>query len=777
MATPNSKEIKERSKEKEDDGEGLYVKGRTDHRDSHQLRGKSRLKSREALLDWIMDLGGSNHMTPRFILELKRNLISLGTLEKEEYRKIEVGQNQGSDRLCSFKLIGSVSGGIIKRFKHKAFGKFKKWKQLVKNQAGWTNGLEERMNRTLMDTGHYLLIQSGLPKTFWAKVTCTFAYLINRSPSTTFEKMTPMEKWSGHPSDYRMLRIFGCVVYSYVKQGELEPRAVKCVFLGYLEGVKGYMLYRRDGFFEEEQDLGVSRSSNWVKAGSLEDISKIDASNQTFHAKEHFIQEKSNNLALCVKCVLHLTFMRRTLLKFKDSQHGIYSSSTALRRRNRRVPYDQRNNPPQNPRIVYPPILNISYFRNILDILQNYKPMDDEPMWAVVHVVAPTPGSTITILETANEFAIKGNHLTLVKGKQFDGRNKTDPHKHIYEFLGIYDMFKYRDTKNEVVCLMMFSLSLTGEAKTCDNEEDEPTPQPKIQNPKPVKETPLPKPCKLKIPYPQRLRKEKMEAQYGKFLDMIRSIQINVPFIDVLTGMPNYEKFLKELISNKHKIKQIFAAFLSDESLAMIQNKVPPKLEDPGSFLIPSENMLVKVGKFTFPVDFVILEMEEDSKVPLILGRPFLHIADAVIQVKQKQLNLGVGTKRMIFNIDSTMKHSYSNDVTYFSIDVIYEILKEYFDALLDKGSKILHSIDGTYLKEEISVEFDGFMAMTTDENFDSESDTEEPPFEKITIDTDYKIKTSLEEPPTDIELKSLLDNLEYVFLKEPSFVPVIISF
>ncbi|GJU54310.1 reverse transcriptase domain-containing protein [Tanacetum coccineum] len=176
-----------------------------------------------------------------------------------------------------------------------------------------------------------------------------------------------------------------------------------------------------------------------------------------------------------------------------------------------------------------------------------------------------------------------------------------------------------------------------------DDEDEEPTPQPKTLNLKPVKETPLPKPYKLKIMYPQRLRKEKMEAQYGKFLDMIRT--------------------------------QIFAAFLSNESSAMIQNKVPPKLGDPRSFLIPcnfnktfscnaladlgasinlipyslydklsletlkptkmsirladrsfqypvgiAENMLVEVGKFTFPADFVILKMEEDSKVPLILG-------------------------------------------------------------------------------------------------------------------------------------------------------------
>ncbi|GJR70788.1 reverse transcriptase domain-containing protein [Tanacetum coccineum] len=295
--------------------------------------------------------------------------------------------------------------------------------------------------------------------------------------------------------------------------------------------------------------------------------------------------------------------------------------------------------------------------------------------------------------------------------------------------------------------------------------------------------------------------------------------------------MPNYSKFLKELISNKHKIKQIFAAVLSDESSTILQNKVPPKLGDPGSFLIPcnfnktfscnalaglgasinlmpyslyaklslktlkptkmsvrladrsfqypvgvAKNMLVEVGKFTFPAEFVILKMEEDSKVPLILGRPFLHTANAVIRVKQKQLNLGVGTERMIFNIDSAIKHSYLNDDTCFSIDVIDDILEEYFNALLDEGSKILHSIEGTILEEEIFSEFDKFIAMTADENHDYESDTEEPPFKKITINTDYKIKTSLEEPPTDLELKPLPDNMAYVFLEEPSFLLVIIS-
>nr|GEV74826.1 reverse transcriptase domain-containing protein [Tanacetum cinerariifolium] len=190
-----------------------------------------------------------------------------------------------------------------------------------------------------------------------------------------------------------------------------------------------------------------------------------------------------------------------------------------------------------------------------------------------------------------------------------------------------------------------------------EDEDDEPTPQPKPKDPKPVKENPIPKPYKPKILYPQRLRKGKMEAQYGKFLDMIRVVRINVPLVDVLAGMPNYGKFLKELVSNKQKLEQILAAFLSDKSSALIQNKVPPKLRDPGSFLVP-------------------------------------------------------------FNFDKA-----------FSCDALDD-LEEDFDALLDEGSNIFYSIEGTILKEKLFAEFDEFMAMTADENSESESNTEEPPID-----------------------------------------------
>ena len=117
-----------------------------------------------------------------------------------------------------------------------------------------------------------------------------------------------------------------------------------------------------------------------------------------------------------------------------------------LRRRHKRVPFERRHEQPQQPKVTYPPVEDINLFRYFLRYLENPNPMDDEPMWAADRVVAPTPGPAITIPETANEFAIKGNHLTLVKGNQFNGRTKTDPHKHIHEFLRICDMFKYGET-------------------------------------------------------------------------------------------------------------------------------------------------------------------------------------------------------------------------------------------------------------------------------------------------------------------------------------------
>jgi ATP-binding cassette subfamily B (MDR/TAP) protein 1 len=67
--------------------------------------------------------------------------------------------------------------------------------------------------------------------------------LINRSSSIPLDKKTSIEVWSGAPTDYSQLRVFGCIPYAHVDNEKLEPRTVKCVFLGYGLGVKAYELW------------------------------------------------------------------------------------------------------------------------------------------------------------------------------------------------------------------------------------------------------------------------------------------------------------------------------------------------------------------------------------------------------------------------------------------------------------------------------------------------------------------------------------------------------
>ena len=98
------------------------------------------------------------------------------------------------------------------------------------------------MNRTLMDKVRCLLIHSRFPQSLWVETLMTACYLVNRSPSSGIDFKTPVEMWSGRTANYSDLKIFGCPAFAHVKQGKLEPRALKCVFLGYPEGVKGYRL-------------------------------------------------------------------------------------------------------------------------------------------------------------------------------------------------------------------------------------------------------------------------------------------------------------------------------------------------------------------------------------------------------------------------------------------------------------------------------------------------------------------------------------------------------
>ncbi|KAJ9189585.1 hypothetical protein P3X46_000859 [Hevea brasiliensis] len=86
-----------------------------------------------------------------------------------------------------------------------------------------------------------------------------------------------------------------------------------------------------------------------------------------------------------------------------------------------------------------------------------------------------------------------------------------------------------------------------------------------------------PEPYKPQLPFPQRFQKAKLDKQFGKFLEVLKKLYINVPFIDALSQMPSYAKFLKEILSNKRRLEDYETVALTEECSAILQRKLPPK--------------------------------------------------------------------------------------------------------------------------------------------------------------------------------------------------------
>ena len=202
------------------------------------------------------------------------------------------------------------------------------------------------------------------------------------------------------------------------------------------------------------------------------------------------------------------------------------------------------------------------------------------------------------------------------------------------------------------------------------------------------------------IPFPQRLQKAKKEEQFSKFLEIFKMIEINIPFADAITQMSNYAKFLKDILSKKKKIAEEGVVSLTATCSAVIQKSLPAKMNDLDSLTIPCtigkyefkqalcdsgasinliplsvvqrlslgeltpttitlqmadrsmaqpegvlEDVLVKVGKFIFPVDFVVMKMEEDTQVPLFL-RKTLSNWSCSDRCTEGELTLSVATPK-----------------------------------------------------------------------------------------------------------------------------------
>ncbi|GKC35272.1 reverse transcriptase domain-containing protein, partial [Tanacetum coccineum] len=157
---------------------------------------------------------------------------------------------------------------------------------------------------------------------------------------------------------------------------------------------------------------------------------------------------------------------------------------------------------------------------------------------------------------------------------------------------------------------------------------------------------------------------------------------------------------------------------LNENCLAMLLKKLPEKLGDPASFLFHladrsitypkglAEDVFVKVGKFHFPTDFVVVDFEADPRVPLILGRSFLRTDRALIDVYGEKITIRVDNKAVTFNLDQTTRYSSTNDKSVNRIDIIDAVCEEYALELLGFSNNDSSGGNPTPTSEPLTSEF-----------------------------------------------------------------------
>ncbi|XP_056688625.1 uncharacterized protein [Spinacia oleracea] len=285
-----------------------------------------------------------------------------------------------------------------------------------------------------------------------------------------------------------------------------------------------------------------------------------------------------------------------------------------------------------------------------------------------------------------------------------------------------------------------------------------------------------------KLPFPHRMQKTKVDQQLGKFLAMVKNLEVTVPFTDLISQVPVYAKFLKEMITKKRDYGGVERVALTEEcaSVSIMPLSVCNRLNmgklkctqitlqmADRSIKYPLgilEDVPVRVGKFYIPVDFVVLDMEEDSQIPIILGRPFLCTAGAVIDVKSGSLTLSVGDDTVTFNLTNAVKSPMLEN-TCCRIDIAEEISLDniprmlYDDLLLATLTLEAHKGEGDCEIDSLISDLDGIEVEKVDG------------FEVLAT------VCSISEPQvTKVELKPLPSHLKYAFLDDNEDFPVIVN-
>ncbi|GKD34449.1 reverse transcriptase domain-containing protein, partial [Tanacetum coccineum] len=262
-----------------------------------------------------------------------------------------------------------------------------------------------------------------------------------------------------------------------------------------------------------------------------------------------------------------------------------------------------------------------------------------------------------------------------------------------------------------------------------------------LVNPIPIPEPNVPKTLpKPNIPYPLRLNDqkfhEKASNQMEKIFQIFEDLRFDISFADALLLMLRFAPTIKNLLMNKDKLFELAKKPLNENCSAMLLKKIPQKLGDPDKFLIPcdfpgmdladrsitrpkglAKDVFVKVGKFHFPTDFVVVDFESDLRVPLILGRSFLRTDRALIDVYGEEITLRVNDEAVTFNLDQTTRYSSTyDDMLVNRIDVIDVASEEYAQEVLGFSNNYLGGNPTMTFRPIIS---DSFLSFTPFEESD----------------------------------------------------------
>ncbi|KAL5550547.1 hypothetical protein UlMin_000723 [Ulmus minor] len=281
-------------------------------------------------------------------------------------------------------------------------------------------------------------------------------------------------------------------------------------------------------------------------------------------------------------------------------------------------------------------------------------------------------------------------------------------------------------------------------------------------------------------PFPQRFKKQHQDQQFRRFLDVLKQLHINIPLVEALEQMPNYVKFMKDMLTKKMQFGEFETVALTREYSAVLQNKLPPKLKDPGSFTIPCSigNQYFGKALCDLGVSINLMPMSIFKKlgigearpttVPIILGRPFLATRRTLIDVQKGELTMRVQDEQVTFNVFQATK--FPSDVEECSaISLANSLVAEQFERCC-KNSLQFYVYDGSNLEDEIEEEW---AWVETKQGVGKQK----LQFEPLDMSSrEFKLpKSSVDEPPV-LEMKPLPSHLRYAYLDDSSTLPVIIS-